>query len=92
MMVMSREYQGARDGKDEGKKREVNVGTSGWVEEAMVTKKIHFGRNHFPSPVFSVHHDPFNHPALHVDFQEVFCEMGGWVNLSEKCSQFFHPL
>jgi len=51
-VLMSREYQGARDGKDEGKKREVNVGTSGWVEEAMVTKKNYFGQNHFPSLCF----------------------------------------
>ena len=73
-------------------KREVNVGTSGWVEEAMVTKKIILGRIIFLLSVFSVQHDPVNHPALHVGLQEVFCEVGGWVNLNEKCSQFFHPL
>ena len=77
MMVMSREYQGARDGKDEGKKREVNVGTSGWVEEAMVTKKIILGRIIFLLSVFWVHHDSVNHLALHVGLQEVFCEVGG---------------
>ena len=77
MMVMSREYQGARDGKDEGKKREVNVGTSGWVEEAMVTKKIILGGIIFLLSVFWVHHDPVDHLALHVGLQEVFCEVGG---------------
>ena len=74
------------------KKRKVNVGTCGWVEEAMVTKKIILGRIIFLLSVFWVHHDPVNHLALHVGLQEVFCEVGGWVNLSEKCSQFFHPL
>ena len=28
---------------------------------------------------FSVHHDPVNHPVLHVGIQEMFCEVGGWV-------------
>ena len=73
-------------------KRKVNVGTCGRVEETMVTKKFILGGIIFLLSIFSIHLDPVNHPVLHVGIQEMFCEVGGWVNLSEKCSQFFHPL
>ena len=59
------------------KKWKVNVITCGWVEEAMVTKKIILGRIIFLLSVFLVHHDPVNHPALHVGLQKVFCEVSG---------------
>ena len=84
--------QGVRDGKDEGKKREVNVGTSGWVEEAMVTKKNILGGIIFLLSVFSVYQGAVNQPTLHVGLKELFCERDGWVNVGEKCFQFFHPL
>ena len=42
--------------------------------------------------VFSVHQGAVNQPTLHVGLKEVFCERDGWVNVGEKCYQFFHPL
>ena len=84
--------QGARDGKDEGKKESecgyMRVGRADHGDK----KEFTLGGIIFLLSIFSIHPDPVNHPALHVGLQEVFCEVGGWVNLSEKCSQFFHPL
>ena len=42
--------------------------------------------------VFSVHQGAVNQPTLHVGLKDVFCERDGWVNVGEKCYQFFHPL
>ena len=92
MMVMSREYQGARDGKDEGKKKGSECGYIRMGRGGHGDKKNYFGQNYFASLHFSVHPNPVNHPALHVGLQKVFCEVGRWVNLGEKCIRIFQLL
>ena len=67
-------------------KKKVNVGTCGWVEQTMVTKKeFTLGGIIFLLSIFSIHPDPVNHPVLHMGLQEVFREVSEWVNLGEKC-------
>ena len=68
-----------------------HVGICGWVNKGAVTKKLHFGWI-FLLSIFSVHQGAVNQPTLHVGLKEVFCERDGWVNVGEKCYQFFHPL
>ena len=71
----------------------IDVGTCGWVNKGGVTKKNYtLGGIIFFLSVFSVHQGAVNQPTLHVGLKDVFCERDGWVNVGEKCYQFFHPL
>ena len=55
-------------------------------------KILDLGRIIFSNAVFAFHQILSSTQSFHVCFKEVFCERDGWVNIGEKCYQFFYPL
>ena len=55
-------------------------------------KKFSLGRNIFLLSIFSVHPGAVKQLALHVGFEELFCEGVGGVNFGDNCITKFQLL